>query len=85
MSSVCREALKIDGEPTWAGDISLLAHSLIKITTGRGCTKLWQGLVKGTFANEATFEWMMRELRQGFKDHSEGLKQKLGDLLHTHP
>lgn len=26
----------------------------------------------------------MRELRQGFKDHSEGLKQNLGDLVLKH-
>ncbi|KAK7738965.1 hypothetical protein SLS63_002302 [Diaporthe eres] len=39
------------------------------------------GVVKETFANGSTFEWMMRELRKGFKDHSEGLRQELGDVV----
>lgn len=52
--------------------------------TGRGCTKLQREVVKRTFANEATFENMMRELRRCFKDHSLGLRQELDDLVSTH-
>lgn len=84
MFSVCREAMEHTGERTCPGDISLLAHLLIKIIKGDGCTKLRQGVVKRTFASEATFEWMTRELRQGFKDHSEGLRQELSDLVSKH-
>lgn len=81
MFNVCRDAMKHRGELTWSGDISRLARLLIKIITGDGCTILRQEVVKRKFASEATFEWMMRELRKGFKDHSEGLRQELGDVV----
>ncbi|ROW15159.1 hypothetical protein VPNG_03093 [Cytospora leucostoma] len=51
---------------------------------GPGSNKRQQGVVKGTFANEATFESMTRHLRRCFKDLAEGLQQELGDLVSTH-
>lgn len=83
MSSVCRQALEHGGELTCSGGISLLVHLLIKTITGSGCTKLWRGIVKRTFADQSTFESMTRELRRSFKGHAEALQQELGDLVST--
>lgn len=82
MSSVCREAYEHRGELTLSGKL-LIGHSLIKNITGRGCTALWQRRVRRTFTNEDTFEGIMRELRDCFKDHAQGIQQELGGLVST--
>lgn len=83
MSSVCQEALEHAGELLRSSEKLLLGHSLIKTIIGRGCTVLRQRHVRRTFANEATFESIMRELRDCFKDHAKGLQQELGELVST--
>lgn len=81
MSSVCQEAMEHKGEPTSSSGTPLLGHWLIKSIKGRGCTELRQKRVRRTFANEDTFESIMRELRDRFKDHANGLQQELSDLV----
>lgn len=82
MSEVCREALRYDG--IFLSDARYPVDLLIQLVSGRGCTKLRQAVVKRKFADEATFESMMRELRRCFKNHAEDLRQKLEELASTH-
>lgn len=82
MSKVCRDALQHNG--IFLSDASYRGDLLIPLKLGTGCTKLRQEVVERKFADEATFESMMRELRRRFKNHAEGLRQKLEELASTH-
>lgn len=83
MSTVCRQALQHRGRLTGPGGILILVHLLTETITGPGCTELWRGVVKRTFANQSTFESIMKELQRSFKGHAEGLQQELGGLVST--
>lgn len=81
MSKVYRQALKHDGQS--AVSCRLILSTDIR-STGSGSDRRRKAVVSSALSNETIFKDLMREFKQRFELHANGLQQEIGEVVSAH-